>query len=212
MPCTHRCSIKLLELKANNFGPPRLYESSSWTPSLRVSILLFKSTFNSKVMTIKANRKRQAVSTPEQRPNWPPLVPTPDLSLETVLEDQIHVVRNLFTSRLSRQHVSFLSGLPLITTPNQPKKGDALRANDRFEVEDPVFAEQLWNSTGLKDVVTTSNRSWGGDLRGLNPRIRIYRYKKGQFFGQHCRWLDPLRKHVFNIIPLDLASSRFDVL
>ena len=147
-------------------------------------------------MTIKANRKCQAVVTPVQRPNWPPLVRTPGLSLETVLEDQIHIVRNLFTSRLARQYVSFLTNLPLITTPNQPKKGDALRVNDRLEVDDPVFAEQLWNSTGLKDLVNTANHSWGGDLSGLNPRIRIYRYKKGHFFGQHCRWLTPLKEEI----------------
>jgi len=28
---------------------------------------------------------------------------------------------------------------------------------------------------------------WGGEVLGLNPNIRIYRYSKGQFFDQHCR-------------------------
>ncbi|TKA68625.1 hypothetical protein B0A49_10878, partial [Cryomyces minteri] len=26
---------------------------------------------------------------------------------------------------------------------------------------------------------------WGGEVVGLNPNIRVYRYRKGQFFDQH---------------------------
>jgi len=129
-------------------------------------------------------------SVPVPKPDWPPLkplLPVSDLSLDTVLEDQIILIRNLFTSSLCRNYVAFLSTLPLVTTPNQPKKGDALRSNDRFQVDDPVFAEQLWSSTGLKNVVTESAGQWGGEPCGLNPRMRIYRYKKGQFFDQHCK-------------------------
>ena len=134
-------------------------------------------------------------------PKWPPLkplVPTSDLVLETILEDQIVVIRNFFTSSLCRHYVSFLSSLPLVTTPGQPKKGDAVRVNDRFEVNDPSFAESLWKSGGLEELLTRSNEDqgisqqalsqlWGGEVCGLNPRIRIYRYSKGQFFDQHCR-------------------------
>ena len=122
-------------------------------------------------------------------PKWPPLrplLPTSDLFLDTILADQIVLIRNLLTTSLCRQYVSFLSSLPLVTTPDQPKKGDALRVNDRFQIEDPAFAEQLWSGTGLKHLVE-SNNSWGGDVCGLNPRIRIYRYRKNQFFDQHCK-------------------------
>jgi hypothetical protein len=61
-----------------------------------------------------------------------------------------------------------------------------------------VFAERLWSGTALKDLVTGNAEGsldltpaqrkelWGGDVVGLNPRIRIYRYSKGQFFDQHC--------------------------
>ncbi|KAL9039584.1 MAG: hypothetical protein Q9180_002442 [Flavoplaca navasiana] len=125
-------------------------------------------------------------------PKWPPLkplVPTSDLMLETILQDQIVVIRNFFTSSLCRHYVSFLSSLPLITTPGQPKKGDALRVNDRFEVNDPSFAESLWKNGGLQELVTRPNEDqelsrqalsqlWGGEVCGLNPRIRIYRYSK----------------------------------
>ena len=31
------------------------------------------------------------------------------------------------------------------------------------------------------------NVNRGGDVVGLNPSIRIYRYTKGQFFDCHCK-------------------------
>jgi hypothetical protein len=54
-------------------------------------------------------------------------------------------------------------------------------------VSDPAFAERLWSQTALKDLVTTfSDPSiFGGEVLGLNPNIRVYRYTKGQFFDQH---------------------------
>ena len=122
-------------------------------------------------------------------PKWPPLrplVPTSDLFLDTILDEQIVLIRNLLTTSLCRQYVSFLTSLPLITTPDQPKKGDALRVNDRFQVDDPAFAEQLWSGTALKHLIEADNR-WGGEVCGLNPRIRVYRYRKNQFFNQHCK-------------------------
>ena len=113
------------------------------------------------------------------KPQWPPLkplVPTCDLSLEVLLEDQVILIRKLFTSSLCQKYVSFLSGLPLTTTPGKPKKGEALRVNDRFQVEDAAFAEQIWQS-GLKELVTsTESHNWGGKPIGLNSNIRIYRY------------------------------------
>ena len=157
-------------------------------------------------MPIKRRQKepplKNATAPPPPLPNWPslhPLVPTADLSLETVLADQVFVIRNLFTPTLCKNYVSFLSSLPLVTTPGQPKKGNAVRINDRFQVDDPAFAELLWRSTGLHDLATGVNEDqregdvpaqrrklWGGEVCGLNPRIRIYRYCKGQFFDQHC--------------------------
>ena len=139
-------------------------------------------------------------------PDWPalqPLVPTTDLVLETLLEDQILLIRNLFTSTLCKKYVSFLSSLPLITTPAKPKEGEAIRLNDRIQFDDPAFAEQLWSSTGLKSIVNGSaenvnpdgltyegaKKLWGGELCGLNPRIRIYRYG---IFVLRCSFLQSL--------------------
>jgi hypothetical protein len=41
----------------------------------------------------------------------------------------------------------------LVTTPGKPKKGDAVRVNDRFQVVDEGFARRLWEETGLKDLI-----------------------------------------------------------
>lgn len=89
-----------------------------------------------------------------------------------------------------------------------------MRVNDRFQIEDARFAEMLWSGTAMRELVTTrfgeiynedtgevedgdgpgtsgelaqlAKQTWGGDVLGLNPNIRIYRYSKGQFFAQHC--------------------------
>jgi len=77
--------------------------------------------------------------------------------------------------------------LSLTTTPGKPKRGEATRVNDRFQVDDPAFAERLWKETALHDLVESyENKSvWGGEVLGLYENIRIYRYKPGHFFDQH---------------------------
>lgn len=138
----------------------------------------------------------------QQPPNWPafsPLIPEADLALQQLLPSQIVTIPSFWTASLCKAYVSFLSTLPLTTTPGKPNKGDAVRVNDRFQVDDPAFAERLWNQTALKNLVTGAADNgalplddkqredlWGGQVVGLNPNIRIYRYSKGQFFDQHC--------------------------
>ena len=130
----------------------------------------------------------------ETLPNWPPLaplVPAIDLSLETLLTDQIILIRNLFTSTLCKNYVSFLSSLPLSTTSIHHKKDEALRVNDRYMIDDPAFAERLWSQTALRELIAGPvddvpagdrlepqglEKLFGGKVLGLNPRIRIYRY------------------------------------
>lgn len=144
--------------------------------------------------TKQAKQDPKPTTTIQQQapPNWPPLhpvLPADSLTLETVLPSQILTISSLWTSTLCAKYVAFLKSLPLATTPGVPKKGDAVRVNDRFQIEDPDFAERLWSETGLKDVVSQVEdpiRLWGGEVIGLNPNIRIYRYSKGQFFDQHC--------------------------
>ncbi|KAL1962491.1 hypothetical protein VTN77DRAFT_9612 [Rasamsonia byssochlamydoides] len=166
-------------------------------------------------MPPKAKKKETKPVPPKQttatqtRPNWPPLrplVPPSDLSIEPLLEDQIFLIRNFFTANLCKAYVSFLSSsVTLVTTPAKPKsKDEAVRINDRFQVQDPVFAEALWSGTALKELVLErrgvdeeeeeedpdneeekNRKIWGGTPLGLNPNIRIYRYSPGQFFAQH---------------------------
>ncbi|EEP77140.1 conserved hypothetical protein [Uncinocarpus reesii 1704] len=147
-----------------------------------------------------SNQKSKFISETDKQqppPNWPPLkplIPPSDLWLETVLPDQIYVIRNFLTSTLCKNYVSFLSTLPLVTTPGRPKKGEAVRVNDRFQIDDSAFAERLWKETALDQVLlgavgAEKEDLWGGNVVGLNPNIRVYRYTKGQFFGQHCGYL-----------------------
>lgn len=124
-------------------------------------------------------------------PCWPdltPLVPTSDLEVEVILDSQIVVIRKLFTKTLCQRYVAFLPSLPLTTTPGTPKKGEALRVNDRFQIHDAVFAETLYKKTALETLIKESNQNWGGRVIGLNPNIRIYRYAPGHFFDQHCKF------------------------
>ncbi len=79
-----------------------------------------------------------------------------DLHLETILEDQIIVIRNLLTPTSSKKYVSLLSSLPLTTTAIQPRNGEAIRVNDRIQPDDYAFAEQLWASTALESLVRGS--------------------------------------------------------
>ncbi|KAL2269532.1 hypothetical protein VTJ83DRAFT_1716 [Remersonia thermophila] len=123
-------------------------------------------------------------------PSWPPFkppLPVVDLAVDTLVEDKIVVLRSFFPRSLCRDYVSFLRELPLVTTPGKPKRGEAVRVNDRYQVDDAKFANRLWNETGLKEVVLRDEVAhlWGGEVVGLNPNIRIYRYSPGQFFDAH---------------------------
>jgi hypothetical protein len=100
-------------------------------------------------------------------PSWPifkPSLPVINLALETIVEDKVVVYRNFWPKSLCSDYVSFLKTLPLTTTPGKPKRGDAVRVNDRFQINDPSFANRLWLETGLKDAVLEESvaDSWYG--------------------------------------------------
>ncbi|KAI0401574.1 hypothetical protein F4802DRAFT_421750 [Xylaria palmicola] len=126
--------------------------------------------------------------------NWPPFRPSlPVIPLAfdvpvPALQDQIVLLRNFWPKSLCRDYLAFLTGLPLTTTPGRPKRGEAARVNDRFQTHDARFAQRLWLQTGLKDVVLEPSvqHLWGGEVVGLNPNVRVYRYSKNQFFDCHC--------------------------
>ena len=150
---------------------------------------------------------------PAPRISWPPLaLPPPavrELSIEPFLPSQIYLIHSFFPSSLCTTFTRFLSSLPLVTTPSKAKRGEAVRVNDRFQVQDEALAKELWTGTGLAQAILGENdvqaeedandndeekrkrqqalaKQWGGEVVGLNPNIRIYRYKKGQFFDKHC--------------------------
>lgn len=120
-------------------------------------------------------------------PALAPLRPTSSLCLEECYKEQILLIRNLFTAKLCKDLVSNFSTLPLTTTPGKPKRGDALRVNDRLQVDDPAFAQKLWKETALHELVGAHEDPsiWAGEVLGLYENIRIYRYRPGQFFDQH---------------------------
>ena len=129
---------------------------------------------------------------------WPTIVASPYKpipQITAVLPSQI-LTLNLLSSSFAQQFLGFcqshISTL-LTTTPIKPKKGDAVRFNDRFQTSDSSFADSLWTKSGLKEAIEgyeeegkQSQEIWGGTPTGLNPNIRIYRYLKGQFFDKHC--------------------------
>ncbi|KAK3719236.1 hypothetical protein LTR37_004455 [Vermiconidia calcicola] len=157
---------------------------------------------NSKKQQPSAKSSNSNALNKPRTPDWLPLspvLPAEDLTLGSLLDDQVLTIPRLWTASLCKAYVSFCSTLPLSTTPGKPKRGDAVRVNDRFQVDDPSFAERLWSSTALKQMVENpavdgkvltaeeKQELWGGEVLGLNGNIRIYRYSKGQFFDQHCK-------------------------
>lgn len=160
------------------------------------------------------------------------MIPSSDLYLDPLLPDQIYLIRNFLPASLCKTYVSFLSSLPLITTPGKPKKGDAVRVNDRFQIQDAVFAENLWRGTALQELVTdptnlteegegeggspgagerTMKEVWGGEPLGLNANIRIYRYSTGQFFAQHCKLFTFTFPFSFPELPPTSISIQFAI-
>ena len=141
----------------------------------------------------KRGGKPTATSTEPELPNWPPfkpLCPPGDLNLEPLLENQLVVARNFFTSTLCKNYVKFLKTLPLVTTPGKPKKGDAVRVNDRFQINDPAFANRLWLETGLKELVIGGDEEGGeeGGMTAEEKRKMWYVHILGEGSETWCGW------------------------
>jgi hypothetical protein len=99
-------------------------------------------------------------TTSAAKPDWPafrPSLPVVELTPESLVQDKIVVLRSFFPRSLCRDYVSFLRELPLITTPGKPKRGEAVRVNDRYQIDDPLFAHRLWTETGLNDAILSKD-------------------------------------------------------
>lgn len=104
-----------------------------------------------------ASKAKAPATEPVKPPAWPvfkPPLPVMSLEPEAMLDSRVVLIRNFWPKSLCRDYVSFLKTLSLTTTPGRPRKGDAVRFNDRFQVQDPAFANRLWLQTGLQDVLT----------------------------------------------------------
>lgn len=106
----------------------------------------------------KATSKAKAKTpvTQVEKPTWPafrPSLPLVKLQPEPMLDSRVVLIRNFWPKSLCRDYVTFLQTLPLTTTPGKPKRGDAVRVNDRYQVQDQAFADRLWLQTGLKTVL-----------------------------------------------------------
>lgn len=80
-----------------------------------------------------------------EKPSWPPIKPLPlHAEPHPSAPDKILLVPNFFPPSLCRTYLTFVRGLTLATTPGRPKRGDAVRVNDRFQVDDEAFAGKLY--------------------------------------------------------------------
>jgi hypothetical protein len=107
-------------------------------------------------------QKNTTTATP---PSWPPFkppLPVSELVAETLVPGKVVVFHTFWPRSLCRDYVSFLNTLPLVTTPSKPKRGEAVRVNDRFQIQDPSFADRLWLETGLNDALkdTAVSQLW----------------------------------------------------
>lgn len=124
---------------------------------------------------------------------WPPLslpsyAPLPEL--DNSLLPGIITIDPLFTRKTVQAFIALLTGpqSPIKLEPSPPaKRGEALRTNDRFSIQDPAFAKALWEGTALKTLLSEGrlrSEIEGREARGLNGNIRIYRYTPGSKFNR----------------------------
>lgn len=105
-----------------------------------------------KAKVAKASAPPAPIAKPPAWPQFKP--PLPVVDLELVRHAVTDKIITISSRSLCKDYVSFLSSLPLVTTPGKPKRGEAVRVNDRFQVEDMNFAKTLWEKTGLKEILT----------------------------------------------------------
>ncbi|KAJ0466169.1 putative prolyl 4-hydroxylase, alpha subunit [Helianthus annuus] len=94
------------------------------------------------------------------------------------------LVQNFLTAAESKAFIKAAESIGFVHQGSLgPTKGEAYRDNDRIAVNDPFLANTLWESGFSKLFSDITIR--GKIAVGLNPNIRLYRYKVGQRFGRH---------------------------
>ncbi|ODQ79640.1 hypothetical protein BABINDRAFT_8541 [Babjeviella inositovora NRRL Y-12698] len=113
--------------------------------------------------------------------------PTP----ETVVDGQIITIPKFFNAELCDELIASFTTSPsltLETTPLIKGKGYAARVNDRALTNDPVAAQSLWAYLSKLLQLQYGDEAISSifdDAIGLNPQLRIYRYRAGHHFGKH---------------------------
>ncbi|CCE82220.1 Piso0_001933 [Millerozyma farinosa CBS 7064] len=117
---------------------------------------------------------------------------------KSLAKNQIVVIEKFFNADICNELISSFQSsdiLGLETTELQKSKEYAARVNDRALVTDFEAANSLWNY--LQNVLLQRSdyddddddindiRNTFSDAVCLNPRLRIYRYRRGHYFGQH---------------------------
>ncbi|XVE64143.1 hypothetical protein DITRI_Ditri07aG0078000 [Diplodiscus trichospermus] len=115
---------------------------------------------------------------------WPVVKPKLNLQIRRLKDNDLFTVQNFFTSIECK---AFIKAAESAGFEHQgslgPTQGEAYRDNDRISVNDPVLADNIWQS-GLSKLFSDI-KIRGKVAVGLNPNIRFYRYSIGQRFGQH---------------------------
>lgn len=133
------------------------------------------------------SRAREGQSEPVA---WPKLPPKPKaLGPETIhwhLSDQVGVVHNFFTPSECQAFIRACSSQTFSPSP-PAKRGEAHRTNERWSVEDALFADTLWSRLHPTCSAWLGIEGWarGKHPSGLNSNIRVYKYFPGQAFGAH---------------------------
>ncbi|KAI3519527.1 hypothetical protein L1887_08723 [Cichorium endivia] len=116
--------------------------------------------------------------------NWPLIKPKSNLRVTRLKDYDLFTVQNFLTAAESKSFVKTAEAIGFVHQGSLgPTKGEAYRDNDRIAVNDPVLADTIWASGLNKQFSDITIR--GKVAVGLNPNIRLYRYKTGQRFGRH---------------------------
>jgi prolyl 4-hydroxylase len=100
-----------------------------------------------------------------------------------------------FGSRLERSHAEVA---PIVGTSGRPEIDLAVRNNTRLMWDDPAEADAL-----LARVVHTVPKPLSGmTLVGANPRLRLYRYERGERHGVHWDSVVELEDGVRSLLTL----------
>lgn len=133
---------------------------------------------------------------------WPPLarpLHAPLPALDDSILPGVLTIDPLFSKKTTQAFLALLTGphSPIKLEPSPAaKRGEAVRTNERFSVQDPAFAKALWEGTALRELLgggkLPSERK-GRTAKGLNSNVRLYKYSQGSRFNRE--WRAELQRH-----------------